>query len=245
MILEVCTEGVPMSLDAAKAGASRLELCSAISEGGLTPSIGTIQQVCYHANIPVHVMIRPRAGDFHYDESEFETMLADVRLAAKMGAKGVVFGILTSDGEVDVERCKRLVYESNGMTTVFHRAFDMAADPYRALDDLQSIGINVLLTSGRRHKAIDGIEVIRQLASRANPSMQIMAGSGVNPGNASRLASTGIKALHFTCQKPTPGKMLYQNHELESMGSSTRDEYEIAVFDFEKFNAIKDVASNL
>lgn len=239
MKLEVCTEGVDMSMAAASAGASRLELCASLGLGGLTPPAGIIQQVCGKTKIPVHVMIRPRAGDFHYSESEFESMLADVSIALKFGASGIVFGILDRDGMIDMERCRRLIGEAGNMKKVFHRAFDMSADPYRSLDDIQQLGIDILLTSGRRQSALEGMEVIRQLVQRADGKLEIMAGAGVNATNAARLASTGLSALHFTSKRTVDGAMLFRNTELQNMGATVQDEYSLEVFDREKFKAIQ------
>lgn len=243
MKLEVCTEGIDMSVAAAEAGATRLELCSSLASGGLTPSAGVIQQVCGKVEIPVHVMIRPRAGDFLYSTKEFESMLSDVHIANRYGASGVVFGILDRDGMIDIERCKQLMDEAGSMIKVFHRAFDMSADPYRSLDDLKLLGVDVLLTSGRRQTAIEGIEVIRQLVHLSEGEIEVMAGSGINPTNALRLAATGVPALHFTSKKTDGGGMLYKNNELQNMGTNSQDEYAMELFDTDKFNAIRNVVA--
>lgn len=239
MILEVCTEGVEMSVAADQAGASRIELCASISQGGLTPSAGVIEQVCKSVSCPVHVMIRPRAGDFLYSAFDIDAMVDDILIAKKMGADGVVFGLLDADGIIDTARCEQLLFAAEGMKKVFHRAFDMAADPYSSFNLIQQLGFDVLLTSGRRQTAMDGIEVIRQLVSRSNSSIQIMAGSGVSSANAALLSNTGVQALHFTSKKNIDGSMRYQNHELQSMGSANRDEFALEVFDIDKFNSIK------
>ena len=239
MILEVCTEGVEMSVDAYQAGATRIELCAAIAQGGITPSAGVIEQVCKSVKCPVHVMIRPRAGDFLYSSYDFAAMLDDISAAKDLGAEGVVFGLLDADGLIDTERCEKLLDAAVGMKTVFHRAFDMAADPYGSFNMIQELGFDVLLTSGRRQTAKDGMEVIRQLVSRKKSNIQIMAGSGVSPSNAAILASTGVQALHFTCKKIMDGAMRFQNRELQSMGSADRDEFAVEMFDLDKFNNIK------
>lgn len=239
MILEVCTEGVEMSVAADKAGATRIELCAAIAQGGITPSAGVIEQVCKSVKCPVHVMIRPRAGDFLYSSYDFDAMLDDVRVSKGLGADGVVFGLLDADGMIDMARCERLLSEADGLTAVFHRAFDMAADPYGSFNSIQELGFDVLLTSGRRQTAKDGMEVIRQLVSRKKSNIQVMVGSGVSPSNAAILASTGVQALHFTCKKIRDGAMRFQNRELQSMGSADIDEFAVEIFDIDKFNNIK------
>lgn len=228
-----------MSVAADRAGATRIELCASIAKGGITPSAGVIERVCKSVGCPVHVMIRPRAGDFLYSSYDFDVMLEDVRTSLELGAEGVVFGLLDADGLIDTERCERLLDAAVSMKKVFHRAFDMAADPYGSFNLIQELGFDVLLTSGRRQTAKDGMEVIRQLVSRSNSNIQVMAGSGVSPSNAALLASTGIHALHFTCKKTMDGAMRFQNRELQSMGSASLDEFAMEVFDFEKFDSIK------
>lgn len=245
MILEVCTEGVQMSVAAELAGADRLELCASIVQGGLTPSYGTMEMIGKRVNIPVHVMIRPRAGDFFYSEEEFETMLADVKVACRIGMEGVVFGILDADGMVDRKRCAQLIEAAGPMQKVFHRAFDMSADPYQSFIDIQELGFDILLTSGRRQTAVEGIEVIRQLVIRNKSRMEIMAGSGIGSTNAARLVSMGVNALHFTCKKSEDGQMKYFNRELMSMGANKGDEYTLEIFDHDKFKAISDAVSRI
>ncbi|MFM8949490.1 MAG: copper homeostasis protein CutC [Bacteroidota bacterium] len=239
MILEVCAEGVEMSVAADQAGATRIELCAAIAQGGITPSAGIIEQVCKTVSCPVHVMIRPRAGDFLYSSYDIDAMAEDIRLAKDLGAEAVVFGLLDTDGMIDTNKCEKLLDAAEGMKKVFHRAFDMAADPYGSFNMIQELGFDVLLTSGRRQTAKDGMEVIRQLVLRKKSNIQIMAGSGVSPTNAALLTSTGIQALHFTCKKITSGGMRYQNRELQSMGSADQDEFAVEIFDIDKFNNIK------
>ncbi|MFM7176875.1 MAG: copper homeostasis protein CutC [Bacteroidota bacterium] len=239
MILEVCAEGVEMSVAADQAGATRIELCAAIAQGGITPSAGIIEQVCKTVSCPVHVMIRPRAGDFLYSSYDIDAMAEDIRLAKDLGAEAVVFGLLDTDGMIDTNKCEKLLDAAEGMKKVFHRAFDMAADPYGSFNMIQELGFDVLLTSGRRQTAKDGMEVIRQLVLRKKSNIQIMAGSGVSPTNAALLTSTGIQALHFTCKKITGGGMRYQNRELQSMGSADQDEFAVEIFDIDKFNNIK------
>lgn len=129
------------------------------------------------------------------------------------------------------------------MKKVFHRAFDMSADPYRSLDDIQQLGIDILLTSGRRQSALEGMEVIRQLVQRSDGKLEIMAGSGVNAANAARLASTGISALHFTSKRMVNGEMLFRNSELQNMGATAHDEYALELFDTGKFKAIQDAVA--
>jgi len=239
MLLEICTDNLETSIAAQHAGAARIELCAALIEGGLTPSFSLMQQVTKSVKIPVHVMIRPRGGDFLYSDTEFELMKADILHAKKAGAAGVVFGILRSDGSIDRERCIELVQLASPMDVAFHRAFDMTADPFFAMEEIIEIGCNILLTSGHRQTAEDGLELIRELIKRAGNRIQVMAGSGVNASNAVLLYEAGVRCFHFTARKKVGGGMRYRNEALQRMGSSADyDEYALYVFDGEKVQAV-------
>lgn len=241
ILIEVCTDGYEMSLDAVRNGASRLELCSAISEGGLTPALSLTESVCRDSKVPVMVMIRPRAGDFCYSRYEFDLMKDDVLHAKKAGAAGVVFGILLPDGSVDIKRCEQLIELARPMQVTFHRAFDMTSDPFLAMEEIITLGAETILTSGQRQVAEDGLELIRELVKRAGDRISIMAGSGVNPNNILLLHEVGIKAFHFTCRKRSAGNMKYRNESLISMGAANNSgEYDIYVFDEHKMNAVKE-----
>lgn len=244
--LEVAVDTFEQAVSAAKQGATRLELCAALSEGGLTPPSSLMISVNRKINIPVHVMIRPRRGDFLYSDAEFEQMQMDIVNAKSSGAKGVVFGILDSKGDIDKERMSLLVKLSKPMKVTCHRAFDMVAEPFVAMESLIGIGVDYILTSGGSQTAEDGFEVISELAKRALGRIVIMAGSGINPSNATLIAGTGVNDLHFTCRKSVQSSMSHKNFALGSMGSATGlTEYEIEIFDHEKFNGIRDALSRL
>jgi len=239
MIIEVCVDSYDTAIAAAKAGATRIELCAALGEGGLTPPVSLIQKVCHDVTIPVYVMIRPRPGDFLYSHIEFELMKADVAAAIRAGAKGVVFGILNADGSVDISRCRTLMDLAKPLKITFHRAFDMTADPFLALEEIITLGFNNILTSGQRQVAEDGLEMIRELVKRAGQRLTIMAGSGVNSGNIVLLQEAGVKAFHFTCRKKISGGMQFRNGALQSMGPVTSaGEYDIFEFDKSKMESI-------
>ncbi|MHC4325572.1 MAG: copper homeostasis protein CutC, partial [Planctomycetota bacterium] len=140
ILIEVCCGSVDDAVEAARGGADRVELNSAVFLGGLTPSLGSIIEAKKRLNVPVMVMVRPRAGGFCYTQAEMAVMLHDARLAVEHGADGLVFGILTADGSVDVERCRRIIKLADGRQTVFHRAFDVTAEPLKALDQLIDLG---------------------------------------------------------------------------------------------------------
>ncbi len=239
LTIEVCVDSYEMAVTAERLGASRIELCSALSEGGITPSLSLIESVCNVLTVPVHVMIRPRPGDFLYTEFEFTLMKKDIEHATQAGASGVVFGILCEDGTIDRERCQELVTLASPLDVTFHRAFDMTVEPFFALEEIIAIGCQSLLTSGQHQTAEDGLELIRELVKRSGERIELIAGGGVNAGNVVLLHEAGVKAFHFTSRKKVDGGMKYKNQVLHSMGNNNRsDEYGVYVFDESKMKAI-------
>ena len=200
--------------------------------------MGMMTEACAIPDIEVSIMIRPRGGDFLYSDEEFRTMLHDIDHARQAGATGVVFGILTAEGKVDIERTSLLVEASQGMDTTFHRAIDMTQDYLQAVEDVISTGCTRILTSGGYDKAVEGIDNIAQAVSIASRRIEIMAGSGVISSNALRLAQTGVDALHFSAKKMIPGRMLYRNPRISMGGTSAIDEYALRVVDEEEAQSI-------
>ncbi|MCZ4410651.1 copper homeostasis protein CutC [Cryomorphaceae bacterium 1068] len=198
MTLEVCIDSYKGAELARRFGAKRVELCSALSVGGLTPSIGLVAECAEVAE--VHAMLRHREGDFVYSPREIEIMLDDIDFLANAGASGVVFGCLTENKAIDLNANAELIKEAKilGLETTFHRAFDFSKNPKESLNKLIDLGFDRLLTSGQKPRAIDGIDLISDLVAWANGRMEIMAGSGVNATNALMLANVGVDALHFT-----------------------------------------------
>lgn len=238
MKCELCAYSVDACRVAARLGVNRVELCASPAEGGVTPSYATIERVTAIEGLDVSVMIRPRGGDFLYSDDEFRTMLEDIAHARRAGATGVVFGVLTADGRVDVERTRELVKAAEGMETTFHRAVDMAADYRQAIEDVIAAGCSRILTSGSYDKAIDGIENIAEAVAVAKGRIEIMAGSGVVAANAAQLAATGVDALHFSAKKMVIGGMEYRNPRISMGGSSAVDEYALRVVDEEEVKEI-------
>jgi copper homeostasis protein len=200
--LSVLVESVACTVDdavrAEAAGAGRIELVAAISEGGLTPSLGCLSEVKDRCRIPVVTMLRPRGGGFEYTEAEFSTMMRDATLLCESGADGLVVGMLTEDGEVDTTRLRRLVDGHRGITWVFHRAFDSVRDPLQALDELVRLGFARVLTSGQASTAFTGAERLRELREYAIGRIEIMPGGGLRAANAAEiLRLSGAESLHL------------------------------------------------
>ncbi|MEP7168828.1 MAG: copper homeostasis protein CutC [Bacteroidota bacterium] len=216
MLLEICVENFASALVAENAGADRIELCYALFLGGLTPGFDLLKSVKEKIKIPIHIMIRPRAGDFFYSFKEFEQMKKEIEMAKQLNAEGVVFGILTSDKKVDVVRTKELVNLSRPMKVTFHRALDETIEPFDALENIIECGADILLTSGQKEKAFDGTQLIHQLNIRANGRIEIMAGSGITDKNILEIAKqTGIKSFHGSAKKiNSASKIIYADEEM-------------------------------
>ncbi len=224
--VEICVDSVASAIAAERGGAVRVELCSGLVEGGLTPSAGLIEMTRAAVSLGVHVLIRPRGGDFCYDAPEFDVMRRDIALAKQFGANGVVFGILDPNGNIDVGRTRQLVALARPLEVTFHRAFDMTADLSRALEDLCVAGVDRVLTSGAEQTAWEGRVAIARLVMQAQGRIAIMAGSGVKPENARALVEeTGVRDIHAGLRSAVAGPMLFRNPRI-SMGSVAGREYE-------------------
>lgn len=233
--VEICCGDISSVYAARDGGAKRIELCSGLSEGGLTPSIGLIEMAVESGIEEVNVLIRPRPGDFLYSEAELKLMTEDIRHAVAAGATGIVTGVLKDDGEIDMDAMKYLITaakdegikKNKEVAITFHRAFDVSADPMKSLKDIISLGCDTLLTSGMAANAVEGIGVIRRLVENAGDEIMIMAGAGVNPSNvADIIASTGVKAIHSTAREPVACKMSFRRRGV-NMGIPGLDEYSI------------------
>lgn len=225
--LEICTNSVASCIEAQNGGAYRVELCAAIPEGGTTPSYGEISVAREMLDIKLNVIIRPRSGDFLYSEIEHKTMLKDIEIAKSLGADGVVFGCLTADGDVDIERNKELLDAAGDMDTTFHRAFDKCRNPFEALEDIIKLGFNRILTSGQQPKADKGIPLLKELVEKADNRIIIMPGSGITEDNISHIASeTGASEFHLSARTPVKSKMKYKDDNVSMGGTNiTIDEY--------------------
>lgn len=201
-MLEICCGSLDDALEAEAGGADRVELCSSLFLGGLTPSFGALEEARRRLTIPIMFMVRPRSGGFCYSEPEFAAMEHDTAMAAAHGAAGVVAGILTDDGRVDVRRTARIRDLAGGRPVTFHRAFDVTPDPLRALDELIDLGVSRVLTSGQCDTVWEGLDLIARLVEHARDRISVMPGGGIKPYQFEQvIAATGCREIHVAAWK--------------------------------------------
>lgn len=223
--IEICTNSVESVKAALKAGADRIELCAGMPEGGTTPSYGEMSLVRELMPSGMHVIIRPRGGDFLYSMEECEVMLRDIEMAQRIGVDGVVIGCLTAEGEVDVDKMRLLIDAAGDMSITFHRAFDMCKDPFKALEAIKRLGCNRILTSGQKGSAEEGIPLLKQLVEKAEQVI-IMPGCGVNAANIRKIAAeTGANEFHLSARISVESDMLYRNPQVSMGGTVQVAEY--------------------
>ena len=216
--LEICSNSIYSAKQAQAGGASRVELCQNLENGGTTPSYGQIRLTREALHIGVHVLIRPRSGDFLYTEDEFQEIVEDIRYCKEIGCDGVVIGILKKDGSVDKERMKILVEEAKPMCIVFHRAFDRCRDPKQALEDIIELGCDRILTSGLQNTAWQGRELLKELVEQAAGRIEIMPGSGVDASNVKDLLEfTKASSVHSSAKVVVKSKMEYRSESVTGM----------------------------
>lgn len=224
---EVCANSVESCLAAQAGGADRVELCAGIPEGGTTPSYGdiaTARELLTHTRL--HVIIRPRGGDFLYTPLEQRIMLKDIENARRLGVDGVVFGCLTPEGDIDIALMKQLLEAAQGMSVTFHRAFDVCRQPKQALETLIQLGCHRILTSGAQPTAEQGIPLLKELQAQADRRIILLAGCGVNENNIARIASeTGIREFHFSAREQLTSGMQFRNEAVSMGGTVCIDEY--------------------
>ena len=224
-ILEICAGSVESAIAARDGGAKRIELCAALEVGGVTPSAGLIAEARKIEGLTLNVIIRPRGGDFLYNEYETACMEQDIRTCKELGADGVVIGALTANGEIDTAICKRLIAAADGMSVTFHRAFDMCRDPRKALEELISLGCDRVLTSGQAATAEAGAPLLKELVKQAAGRIIIMPGCGVSSANAAAIIrATGATEIHASARKSVGSGMIFR-HSGVSMGNPDSDEY--------------------
>ena len=201
-LLEVCAASVASAQAALEGGADRIEFCRELRVGGLTPDFREIEQLAEAYPLPVHVLVRPRAGDFMYDAEEFRNLLGEVRMCRDLGVAGIVTGCLTVSGEPDLDRMRRVMDAAGGLPVTFHRAFDLVTDPFRAMDRLVELGVGRILTSGGQPDAVAGAAALRRWIDWVDGRLEIMPGGGIRVENLSGLHRVvGARSYHASLQK--------------------------------------------
>ncbi|KAA6330064.1 Copper homeostasis protein CutC [termite gut metagenome] len=223
---EICANSAESCVAAQEGGAWRVELCAGIPEGGTTPSYGEIATTRELITIKLHVIIRPRGGDFLYTSAEMKSMERDILVARDAGADGVVFGCLTADGNIDTKATNQLLKAATGLSVTFHRAFDKCIRPHEALEQLIELGCDRILTSGQRPTAEAGISLLKKLVEQAGDRIIIMPGCGINEKNIAHIATeTGAKEFHFSAHENKESSMTHREFEVSMGGAVIIDEY--------------------
>lgn len=226
-VLECCVDSVESAIAAEKGGANRLELCANLIIGGTTPSLALYEEVRKHTSIRVHVLLRPRFGDFLYTEHEFAILEREVAMFREAGADGVVIGCLTKDGDLDLTQMKRLKKAAGDMSITLHRAFDVCKDPFKTLEECKELGIHTILTSGQENHCLDGQELIQQLAQKADGKVDILVGAGVSADVITQMMrGTNLTSFHLSGKVTLDSGMIYRKEGV-SMGLPSLSEFEI------------------
>jgi copper homeostasis protein len=244
--LEICVDSVESAINAQIAGADRVEFCDNLLEGGTTPGYGAIVSARSNLDIGLHVIIRPRGGDFLYSDIEFDIMRRDIEICGENGVDGIVVGILQTGGNIDIERTAKLIEFAYPMSATFHRAFDMCSDPVQGLEDVIDTGCARLLTSGLKNKAQDGIELIRQLAIQAGERIIIMPGGGIDETNVALIiTATKVKEIHLRGRKTIDSEMIFRRQGIYMGGVSGIPEFTSKVADPERIKSIVHILKTL
>lgn len=243
--LEVCADSVESVLAAQKGGADRIELCQNIIIGGTSPSESLFLEIKKHSDIRLHVLLRPRFGDFCYSEYEFQIIKSEVQRFRELGADGVVIGMLNPDGTLDMEHMKELMEETGDMSVTMHRAFDVCRDPMEALEQAVSLGINTILTSGQENSCVKGISLLKELEEKSAGRIEIMAGAGVNAAAITPIyEQTGITNYHMTGKMVLDSNMKYRKENV-NMGLPSLSEFDIYRTDEQEIAKARNVLTNL
>jgi copper homeostasis protein len=242
VLIEVCVDSIASALAAERGGAQRVELCSDLLEGGITPSLGLLEAVRSTISIALHSIIRPRGGDFCYSDEEFRIMQRDIEIAKRAGVEGVVVGVLEPSGRVDIFRTRQLVDIARPLSLTFHRAFDVSADLRRSLEAVCETGADRILTSGGEQDSLRGIETIAQLVSLAGERIKIMAGGGINARNVAQiLERTRVREIHVGLASPVESRGIHQSPRV-FLGKYAGTEYQPTQVREESVRELKRVA---
>jgi copper homeostasis protein len=240
--LEICVDSTESAINAQEAGAHCIELCNSLSEGGTTPSYGTILSVRNNLDIDVNVTIRPRASDFLYSDLEYDIMRRDIELCGEAGIDGVTLGILISNGNIDMERTARLVEFAKPMSVTFNRAFDMCIDPMKALEEIINAGVARLISSGRQQNAIEGADLLAYLVRKAGDRLIVMPGGGIDDTNIEALARmTGAIEYHLSVMKYIESDMEFKRNHISVGENQSVSEYGHKAVDIQTIRLIGDM----
>lgn len=239
-IVEICANSAKSCMEAEAGGASRVELCAAIPEGGTTPAYGEIRTAQeFTSSIDINIIIRPRGGDFLYTVEEIEAMMYDIQMAKELKIHGVVFGCLTSEGNIDTALLNRLVKAAKPLSVTFHRAFDVCRDPFTALEQIIDAGCDRILTSGQQPTALHGMAMIAELVNKAAGRIIIMPGCGVREDNIAEIeAKTGAKEFHSSARRTIYSRMKYRNEHIPMGSGPITSEFETVQTDRKKVSAL-------
>lgn len=201
MIIEICANSYESAIVAEEGGAHRIELCTNLSVGGLTPSFDLIERVIRESSIPVHVLVRPRPGDFCYTDEEIDIMLSTIRICKMAGCHGIVSGALTSNKEIDLITTKKLIDVSEPLKFIFHRAIDLVLDPIKAIEEMRKFNISGILSSGQKKYALQGLPLLKRMRSESKGMFEIMPGGGITPNDIIFFKNSGFKSVHLSAIK--------------------------------------------
>lgn len=244
-ILEVCVDSVESAINAENGGCNRLELCANLIIGGTTPSVSLFKEVKKHCNTKIHVLIRPRFGDFLYSDYEFEIIKDEIRTFRELGADGVVIGMLNSDGTLDIKRMKDLITLAEGMSVTLHRAFDVSEDPVTTLKQSIDLGIDTILTSGQKSNCVEGREMLSDLVKMSEGKIDILVAGGVTGDVIQNIYPlVGARSYHMSGKVIKNSKMEYRVEDV-NIGIPAFSEYEIWQTDETLVRQVKEVLENI
>lgn len=227
VLVEACVDAIDAAIEAEQGGASRIELCGELLQGGVTPSAGLIDIACERLTIPVFVLVRPRTGDFLYTADEVNVMLRDIEMLKPLGVGGVVIGALTADGDVDVATTRTLTDAARPMQVTFHRAFDFARDQDAALEALFDTGVDRVLTSGGAATALEGALTLARLRKRAGDRLTVLAGGKISASNVGEIVHvSGVREVHVRAALPLPSAMRFRQNTASLSRVAPPGEYE-------------------
>ncbi len=243
LLFEVCVDSVESAKAAQAGGANRIELCSALGEGGLTPSLGLMEVVRSRLTLPIAVMIRPRAGDFCYSTADFEVMRRDLVALKERGADMIVLGLLEPDGSIDTARTRELIALARPLPVTFHRAFDMTRDARVALETLIEMGCERVLTSGQEKSVLEGLDLLVELVQQAGDRIRVVPGGGITERNLPRiLRECPVKEFHVSASATRDSRMVYRNTRIPMGRTLAASEYALSTADESRVRRFRNLA---